>query len=278
MSKQSCVRLPTSDLAVAARAVLCEPDPQSKVARTHAAAEDWYAGRSALPQMATTTITNTMPVRPARPALPQLMAPRLMPRRRVGGVRGRIALLHAVAHIELNAIDLAWDLIGRFTAFDWPTEFFNDWVGVAADEARHFSMLSTRLNELGASYGDLPAHDGLWEAAMETSHDPLARLAVVPMVLEARGLDVTPAMIARLHRVDDDASAALLEIILREEIAHVAAGQRWFGYLCRIRGLSEHETWRKLVAAHYRGVPRPPFNEAARRAAGMAPELYRQPA
>ncbi len=272
------MRLPTSSLAAAARAVLCEPDPQAKVARTHSAVEEWRAGTSSPPQLAATTTVTTMPSRPARPKLPQLMAPRLMPRRRVGGVRGRIALLHAVAHIELNAIDLAWDLIGRFGAFDWPVEFFDDWVSVADDEARHFTMLAARLNELDADYGDLPAHDGLWEAAMATSHDPLARLAVVPMVLEARGLDVTPAMIARLQRVDDNASAAILEIILREEISHVAAGQRWFGYLCRKRGLSEHETWRELVAAHYRGVPRPPFNEAARRAAGMAPELYQQPA
>ena len=273
------MRLPISNLTDAARAVLCEPDPQAKVARTHSAAEDWRAGRASVRQPVTTDTTTaiaTMPERPARPALPQLMAPRLMPRRRVGGVRGRIALIHAVAHIELNAIDLAWDLIGRFAALDWPAEFFDDWVGVADDEARHFTMLAARLNELGAGYGDLPAHDGLWEAAMATSHDPLARLAVVPMVLEARGLDVTPAMIARLRRADDDTSAALLEIILREEIAHVAAGQRWFSYLCRRRSLSEHETWRELVAAHYRGVPRPPFNEAARRAAGMAPELYQQ--
>jgi len=212
------VRLPISSLAAAARAVLCEPDPHAKVARTHSAVEDWRTGTLSPPQPAAAAVT-TIPARPARPKLPQLMAPRLMPRRRVGGVRGRIALLHAVAHIELNAIDLAWDLIGRFGALDWPAEFFDDWVGVADDEARHFTMLAARLNELGAGYGDLPAHDGLWEAAMATSHDPLARLAVVPMVLEARGLDVTPAMIARLQRADDDASAAILEIILREEIA-----------------------------------------------------------
>ena len=218
--------------------------------------------------------TLVMPDRPARPERPQLLAPRQMPRRRSGGVGGRIALLHAVAHIELNAIDLAWDLIGRFAAHDWPAEFYEDWVAVADDEARHFTMLEERLNELGAGYGDLPAHDGLWQAAMTTAHDPLARLAVVPMVLEARGLDVTPVMIARLQRAGDDVSAALLETILREEIARVAAGQRWFAHLCRERKLSEHETWRAQVAAHYRGAPKPPFNEAARRAAGMTPELY----
>jgi uncharacterized ferritin-like protein (DUF455 family) len=197
-----------------------------------------------------------------------------MPRRRSAGVGGRIALLHAVAHIELNAIDLAWDLIGRFAGLDWPAEFYDDWVAVAEDEARHFTMIEARLNEFGAGYGELPAHDGLWQAAMATAHDPLARLAVVPMLLEARGLDVTPAMIARLRRAGDAASAAALEIIMDEEISHVAAGCRWFSHLCRERGLPETETWRALVAEHYGGAPKPPFNEAARRAAGMAPEFY----
>ena len=276
ISKPSCVPLPIYNLAVIARTILCEPNPGDKVARTHSAAENWLTVRTSAgrPAIATSSSITAMPDWPARPALPKLMKPRLMPRRRVGGVRGRIALLHAVAHIELNAIDLAWDLIGRFVGHDWPTEFFDDWIGVADDEARHFTKVQARLKELGGSYGDLPAHDGLGEAARATADDALVRLAVVPMVLEARGLDVTPGMIERLQRAGDDISATLLEIILREEISHVAAGQRWFAYLCRLRGLPEIETWRKLVAAHYRGVQRPPFNEAARRAAGMTPELY----
>ena len=198
-----------------------------------------------------------------------------MPRRRTGCLRGRVATLHAITHIELNAIDLAWDLIGRFgTACNWPVAFFDDWVGVADEEARHFTMLEARLNTLGVSYGDLPAHDGLWQAAAETAGDPLARLAVVPMVLEARGLDVTPAIVEKLRRAGDEESADVLEIILEEEITHVAAGQRWFGHLCRKRGLSEGDTWDTLVAKHYRTSLKPPFNEAARRAAGMTPELY----
>ena len=263
------MRSQTSSLAAAARAVLGEPDPGGKVARTHSAAESWRAG-----SLSSAGSVIAMPTRPARPELPQLLAPRLMPRRRTGGVRGRIALLHALAHIELNAIDLAWDLIGRFGALDWPRAFYQDWVGVAQDEASHFTMLEARLKALGARYGELPAHDGLWQAAMATAHDPLARLAVVPMVLEARGLDVTPAMIARLRRAGDDTSAVLLETILREEIRHVAAGARWFGYLCRLRGLPETKTWRALVAKHHRGTLKPPFNQAARRASGMASELY----
>lgn len=259
-----------SNLTEAARAVITEPDPGNKVTRTHSAVAEWRrGGLSAVgPQ------TVAMPPRPARPARPQLLPPRDMPRRRTGGVQGRIALLHAVAHIELNAIDLAWDLIGRFAGTGWPQAFFVDLLGVAEDEANHFTMLQTRLHELGARYGDHPAHDGLWQAAMATAHDPLARLAVVPMVLEARGLDVTPNMIARLRRAGDGASADILEIIYREEIRHVAAGTRWFNHLCAVRGLPEAETWRALVAAHHGGVLKPPFNQAARRASGMAPELY----
>ncbi len=186
---------PSASLAAAACAVLTEPDPGEKIARTLASAEDWRAGG-----LTASASPTAMPARPARPVSPQLLAPRHMPRRRSAGVGGRIALLHAVAHIELNAIDLAWDLIGRFAGLDWPVAFYDDWVAVAEDEARHFTMIEARLNELGAGYGDFPAHDGLWQAAMATAHDPLARLAVVPMLLEARGLDVTPAMIARLRR------------------------------------------------------------------------------
>lgn len=258
-----------SSLARAACAVLGEADADEKAARTLASAAAWRAGT--LPHGEEHT---TLPERPARPARPELLPPRDMPRRRTGGKAGRIALLHAVAHIELNAIDLAWDLIGRFHATDWPEDFYTDWLGVAEDEARHFNLLQGRLNDLGAGYGDLPAHDGLWQAAMATAHDPLARLAVVPMVLEARGLDVTPNMIARLRRAGDDSSADILEVIYKEEIGHVAAGTRWFNYLCHERGLPEIETWRALVAKYHGGTLKAPFNEAARSASGMAPELY----
>jgi uncharacterized ferritin-like protein (DUF455 family) len=264
------MRSTNSSLTAAARAVLLEPSPTGKVALSHAAAAAWRAGK-----LPATDRAVAMPAGPARPQSPPLLAPRHMPRRRPGGARGRIALLHAVAHIELNAIDLAWDLIGRFgAATDWPAEFFDDWVDVADDEARHFTLLEARLGELGAGYGDLPAHDGLWQAAAETAEDPLARLAVVPMVLEARGLDVTPAMIAKLRRAGDEISAELLQIILEEEVAHVAAGRRWFSYLCAMRGLPEAKTWRVLVAKHFRAELKPPFNETARAAAGMVPEFY----
>ena len=151
-----------------------------------------------------------------------------MPRRRnFGSQAGRIALIHALAHIELNAIDLAWDIIARFHDNRLPRAFYDDWVGVAAEEAEHFALLADRLAALGAAYGDLPAHDGLWEAAAATAHDLLARLAIVPLVLEARGLDVTPEMILRLERADDTASAAILGRIYQDEIGHVAVGMRW---------------------------------------------------
>ena len=259
----------TDTLSVAAVRALETADPAAKTGAVLEFATAWREG--AITQIG----AGKPPDRPARPARPELRLPRDMPRRRrAHSETGRIALLHALAHIEFNAVDLACDIIARFTADDPPREFYDDWVSVAADEARHFSLLAARLDDFGAAYGDLPAHDGLWQAAMATAHDPLARLAVVPMVLEARGLDVTPGMIARLRRVGDDASADILDIIYREEISHVAAGTRWFGFLCRKRGLPETETWRGLVSKYHGGTLKPPFNEAARRESGMAPELY----
>lgn len=198
-----------------------------------------------------------------------------MPRRRGGGSpAGRIALLHALAHIELNAIDLAWDLIARFAAAELPQEFYNDWVGVAAEEAEHHVLLAERLGAFGACYGDLPAHDGLWQAAEATSHDLLARLAVVPLVLEARGLDVTPTMIARLDRLGDAESAAVLRRIYDDEIGHVATGIRWFEFLCARDALPPAETYRALVRRYFKGVLKPPFNDAARTAAGFSAIFY----
>ena len=197
-----------------------------------------------------------------------------MPRRGGKGLRGRIALLHALAHIELNAIDLAWDLIARFTREDLPRAFADDWVTVADEEAKHFALLAEHLDTLGAAYGDLPAHDGLWQAAQETAHDLLARLAVVPLVLEARGLDVTPAMIERLKAAEDAESAAILQVIYDDEIGHVATGQRWFRFTCEQRGLAPVETWQALVRRHFKGALKPPFNAAARTAAGFPPAFY----
>jgi uncharacterized ferritin-like protein (DUF455 family) len=215
------------------------------------------------------------PSRPARPARPLLLPPRDMPKRRnFGSPAGRIALLHALAHIELNAIDLAWDILARFGETGLPRGFCDDWVGVAAEEAEHFALLAGRLAALGASYGDLPAHDGLWEAAAATAHDLLARLAVVPLVLEARGLDVTPEMILRLERAGDAESAAVLRRIYQDEIGHVAVGLRWFDWLCRERGLDPTAAFHDCVRRHFTGALKPPFNAEARFAAGFPAGYY----
>jgi len=260
-------------VAAAAVAVLRAAAPQDKVALTHAAAAQWRAGALAPGGEA------WPPDRPARPARPELKPPRAMPRRRNAGSRaGRVALLHALAHIELNAIDLAWDLVARFPDPGRSRAFEDDWIGIAAEEAKHFALLSARLGALGAAYGDLPAHDGLWEAAQATAGDLLARLAVVPLVLEARGLDVTPEMVARLERADDAESARVLRIIYEDEIAHVAAGARWFRWACARRDLAPAETYRALVARHYNGALKPPFNHAARAAAGFDRAFYEAPA
>ncbi|MEM9685013.1 MAG: ferritin-like domain-containing protein, partial [Pseudomonadota bacterium] len=206
--------------------------------------------------------TSKPPDRPARPARPELTPPRNVKRRRISEhPAGRIALLHALAHIELNAIDLAWDIVARFGGQpELPRAFFDDWVAVADDEAKHFLLLSQRLADLEASYGDLPAHDGLWQAAHATADDLLARLAVVPLVLEARGLDVTPAMIVKLNAAKDHDSAAVLQTIHDDEIGHVAVGRRWFDFLCARRQLEPATTYQSLVRRYFRGAVKAPFN------------------
>lgn len=197
-----------------------------------------------------------------------------MPKRGKGGSeRGRIALIHALSHIEFGAIDLAFDVVGRFgQAF--PRAFVDDWMAVGADEAMHFALLDRRLRACGSFYGAMPAHDGLWEAASETAQDALARLAIVPMVLEARGLDVTPATRDRFAAAGDTATAAILDRILTDEVRHVAAGSRWFGFGCAARGLAPIPTWQACVTRHFRGVLKPPFNDSARETAGLPREYY----
>ena len=216
-----------------------------------------------------------VPDRPARPERPELRLPRDMPRRRAAGGAKSFALLHAIAHIELNAIDLAWDLIARFGPY-LPDPALDDWVTVAAEEAIHFGLLSGRMTDLGGSYGDLPAHDGLWQAASATAGDLAARLAVVPLVLEARGLDVTPGMIANFRRHGDTESVLILERIYRDEIRHVAAGMRWFEWVCTAQSLEPGTTWRAHVGRYYRGFLKAPFNTAGRDQAGF-PAAYYEP-
>lgn len=203
-----------------------------------------------------------------RPDRPQLVAPRNLARRGLGTPAGRAALVHAVAHIEFNAINLALDAALRFTGL--PPDYYRDWLSVAADEARHFAMLAGRLGELDHAYGDLPAHNGLWSMAERTAHDPLVRMALVPRVLEARGLDVTPGMIDRLNAAGDPETVAKLEIILEEEERHVAIGSRWFRYLCDRRGVEPEATFLQLFEDYFSGGLRGPLNLAARERAGFS--------
>jgi len=261
--------LPMTDLAQQAVSILETADPAAKAARAREVAAAWRRGEIAEVGSA------QPPARPARPERPELKRPGEVRKRKINrGTAGRAALLHALAHIELNAVDLAADIIARFTDEDLPRAFYDDWLSVADEEGKHYLLLAERLGELGMSYGDLPAHDGLWQAAEETAHDLLARLAVVPLVLEARGLDVTPTMIAKLQAVEDHASAAVLEVIYSEEIGHVAIGKRWFDHLCAARGLAPQETWQALVRRHFRGQLKPPFNAEARDQAGLPADFY----
>ena len=214
------------------------------------------------------------PDRPARPEQPILLPPGEMPKRRkAGNEANRRALLHAVAHIELNAIDLAFDMVARFGA-NMPRSFTDDWVQVGDDEARHFTLLAGRLKSADSFYGDLPAHDGLWQSALDTSHDLPARLAIVPMVLEARGLDVTPKMVEQFRNTGDSASADVLQTIYEEEVAHVAAGTRWVKYLAKKASRDADIWFHSLVREYFKGQLKKPFNEPARSKAGMPVSFY----
>ena len=262
---------PTS-LHASAVAIVRTPDLDEKIRLAHRTAKGWFARTLAKGSPATGP---ALPERPGRPDRPILMAPRDMPRRSAGGDAGRFALMHALAHIELSAVDMTWDLVARFIGVRMPRTFFDNWVQVGLEEAKHFDLLRRRLAELGGSYGDLPAHDGLWQAAAATGHDLAARLAVVPLVLEARGLDVTPSMIDRLTAAGDDASADILRIIYRDEKRHVAFGTRWFRYLCDQEGTPCEPRFHDLIRTNFKGSLKPPFNEAARTEAGLTPGFYK---
>lgn len=250
---------------VAALQALLATDPADKCTQAAALHADWLAGRLAADPASPCVALDA----PGRPARPLLVPARAVPRRSLGTPAGRVALVHAVAHIEFNAINLALDAVQRFRGL--PDDFYGDWLRVGAEEARHFGLLTTRLQDLGSAYGELPAHDGLWDAARRTAHDPLLRMALVPRVLEARGLDVTPGMIERLRQAGDAETVAALAVILAEEVGHVATGSRWYVHLCTARGLEPRSTFRRLLAEHRTAVF-PPYNVAARLAGGFAPE------
>ena len=257
-----------------ARAVLTAADPDDKTAAAHHMSKMWDEQRLS-PMVA----LDSLPARPNRPNQPELVSPKQLKRRRLGTQAGRAALLHAVAHIEFNAIDLAADMIARFSLAPELSDedrkaFISDWVSVCDDEARHFALVNTRLNQMDYHYGALPAHDGLWQAAQATKGNIIARLVIAPMVLEARGLDVTPAMITKLREVSDHHSADILQIIYDDEIGHVAAGARWFHAICTAQSLTPIDTFHSTVRRYFNGLLKPPFNRAARDLAGMPLSYY----
>ena len=256
-----------TDLHAAAKRCLDAIDPAEKLRLTHATWQAFQAGElhpdpaSPLPDPIAA---------PGRPGRPKLVDARQVPQRGLGSAEGRAALVHAVAHIEFNAINLAWDAVYRYRGK--PQAYYRDWASCANDEARHFAMLEGRLTELGHAYGDFDAHDGLWAMAEKTAHHDTARMALVPRVLEARGLDVTPGMIERLRHLGDTETVAILEVILREEVAHVAAGTRWYLDCCERDRLQPVDTFFALLR-EYMGVSlRGPFNRPARLEAGFVEE------
>ncbi len=267
------------NLCDAALDVLMCGDANEKAHKTRRYKKLW--GNGGIAEIGTAA---DIPDRPARPAKPELRDAAQMPRRRkAGSDKSKVALLHAISHIELNAIDLAWDIMGRFSyyseentdkGFTLPRDFFDDWIKVADDEAKHFLMLQDRLSDFGAAYGDLPAHDGLWEASIRTANDFPARLAIVPMVLEARGLDVTPQMIKMMEEQGDEKTVGMLQIIHDDEITHVRAGTIWFESWCEYHELDIEENWQSLVKTYFDGRLKRPFNHPSREEAGMIRDWY----
>jgi len=211
---------------------------------------------------------------PGRPSKPELVSPKQLKHRKLNSEIGRANLIHAITHIEFNAINLALDAVYRFQ--NMPTDFYTDWLQVASEEAYHFSLLQGRLEKMGYHYGDMLAHNGLWEMTVKTDHDVLVRMALVPRVLEARGLDVTPGMMERLEKVGDQETVDILTIILRDEIGHVAIGSKWFHYCCEKRELDAESTFRELLM-EYMGAPlRAPFHTEARLQAGFTQQEMEQ--
>ncbi|MEM9228773.1 MAG: ferritin-like domain-containing protein [Pseudomonadota bacterium] len=262
----------TPALAEAATAVLRTADAHDKTRLSRQMAAAWRDARAnnSVPSPGHAD----PPLQPARPAKPDLLNPRDVPRRRPGTQAGRIAILHAIAHIELNAVDLHWDIIARFTDTSMPIGFYDDWVQAADEESKHFGLLSDRLQALGSHYGALPAHAGMWRAAEDTIDDLEARLAVVPMVLEARGLDVTPGMITLFEKAGDAETVAALNTIYEEEVTHVAYGSKWFHFLCGRHNYDPKPRFHTLVNRYFHGALKPPFNVEKRADAGIPPDFY----
>jgi len=253
-----------TELRNAALHLLAVSDITQKVEGVHQLAKDWSANAISLDESAELT---ALPEIPGQPDKPELVPPRHVKRRAMNTTAGRAALIHALAHIEFNAINLALDAVWRFA--NMPTEYYADWLQVADEEALHFSLLAGHLQALDYAYGDFPAHNSLWEMADKTKGDILARIALVPRTMEARGLDVVPSIRYKLEQAGDCKAAGILDIILRDEIGHVAIGNRWYAYLCKQRDLETITTYSRLAEEYQAPALRGPFNMEARRAAGF---------
>ena len=253
----------TRSIHALAYAALCETDPSHKCEQINNLIH--LATATQLPCNDATAVMRLESA--GRPAKPELVAPRDLPRRSLNTSQGYAAMMHSLCHIEFNAINLALDAVYRFR--DLPYEFYTDWLHVAAEEAYHFSLLTQHLDTLGFAYGDFTGHNSLWELAVATDYDPLVRMALVPRVQEAHGLDVTPGLITRFKQAGLNVAVAILEIILRDEIGHVSIGNRWFHYLCAQRDLDPLTTFRDLLAQVYRGRLQGPFALDIRRQAGF---------
>lgn len=247
---------------------LIQTDSAMKVAGVRTLTCEWHAGRLTLDNGAALSADDA--VIPGRPARPELVPPLQVKHRSMRTDEGRAAMIHALAHIEFNAINLALDAIWRFP--DMPQAFYVDWLQVASEEAYHYSLLAAHLQVLGYVYGDFPAHSSLWDMAEKTRSDILARIALVPRTMEARGLDAAPPVRNKLAQAGDQAAAEILDIIMRDEIGHVAIGNRWYGWLCKQRGLDPIVTFADLSVEFKAPVMRGPFNMQARRAAGFTDE------
>jgi uncharacterized ferritin-like protein (DUF455 family) len=236
-----------------------------KLALTHQAWQTCIAGEL--------TLNSDRPLLPIErvtfPERPELLAPRQMPRRKLTTPEGVAAFFHAIAHVEFVAIYLAWDILYRFRGM--PGQFYQDWLRVADEEAQHFALIRTHLQAMQLDYGDLPAHSGLWDHAKDTADDLPGRLAMVPRCMEARGLDVTPALIEKFKGKGDDASVAILTRILTDEVGHVELGSYWFKFVCRQRGFEAEAKYRELIDQYYiGGKPKGPFNRELRKIAGFS--------
>jgi len=252
------------ELRQAALHWLAEAVPAGKAAGVSEMARRWAAGSMTLDNAAVLAAESAVPGCPARP---ELVPPASLKKRSMATVEGRAVMIHALAHIEFNAINLALDAVWRFPGM--PVRFYTDWLQVAAEEAYHYTLLVGHLQSLGYAYGDFPAHNGLWEIADRTRNDVLARIALIPRTMEARGLDVSPGLRDKLAQAGDRAAAAILEIILRDEIGHVRIGNHWYGWLCGQRGLNPLDTYEQLAVAYKAPALRGPFNIEARLAAGF---------